>query len=369
MRTVLAVLHERIPGGATLSLLRIVPLLERRGWRFVFWVCRPSPLADRLAAQGYDVHGEQRPVSYSVRALRLPPGPRARLRALPPYLRSLRGLVSSLRPDLIHLNSLSTLAEGAALWTSGARTVVHVHEMVPATAKGTAARLAVRMVGDDAIAVSTACAESLAVGGWRPRLVYECAPVPSDPPPRPPERGRGVVVGTIGVVSRRKGSDTFVQAARIVAAREPEIEFQLVGAPTDPLDAEWAETVLTDAEAVGVRHIPRADVPATLPHWDVFVLPSRRDPFPISMLEAMGHGLAPIGARVDGIAEQLAGNAGLLVEPDDPAALAAAILRLCGDPDLRQRLGANARRRVLSEFTLDQQADGVERAYLAALRP
>jgi glycosyltransferase involved in cell wall biosynthesis len=175
-------------------------------------------------------------------------------------------------------------------------------------------------------------------------------------------------VGTVGVISRRKGSDVFVEAARIVRERDPGIEFRMVGSPTDPLDAEWAEGVLARAAEVGVEHVPRADVPAQLAEWDVFTLPSRRDPFPIAMLEAMGSGLPVVGSRADGgIEEQLAGGCGVLVEPDSPHALAEAILRLRESPAERRRLGEAARRRVAEAFTLEHQAEGIDRAYRSAL--
>ena len=365
-RTVLVVLHEPVLGGATLSLLRLVPLLEARGWRFAFWVPWPSELYEHLAGGGRPVDGARRNLSYSLRALRLPPGPRARLASLPHYMRELARTVRSTRPALAHVNSLMTLAEGSLIRALGTPTLFHVHEMVRPSAKGRAGRLALRIVGTEVVAVSNACADRLTLGEWRPRVVHECAPIPAEAPSRGGRDGR-LAVGTVGVISRRKGSDIFVEAARIVRERDPGIEFRMIGAPTDPLDARWAEDVLARAAEVGVDHVPRADVPERLAEWDVFALPSRRDPFPIAMLEAMGSGLPVVGTRVDGIEEQLAGGSGLLVEPEAPESLADAILRLRDAPAERHRLGASARRRVAEAFTLEHQAEGIDRAYRAAL--
>src|SRR3954453_11608477 len=87
-RTVLVVFHQDVLGGATISVLRMVPHLEERGWRFVFWVDRPSSLFDELDARGLTVSGHRRPVAYSLAALRQPPGLRRRVVETPSYQRS-----------------------------------------------------------------------------------------------------------------------------------------------------------------------------------------------------------------------------------------------------------------------------------------
>jgi glycosyltransferase involved in cell wall biosynthesis len=113
--------------------------------------------------------------------------------------------------------------------------------------------------------------------------------------------------------------------------------------------------------------VPRADVLAAFREWDLFVLPSRRDPFPISMLEAMASGLPVVGTRVDGLAEQIAPGTGSLVPPEDPARLAEAILALCdASPPERRRIGEAARKRVIENFTIEHQVEGMHAAYLAA---
>ncbi len=111
------------------------------------------------------------------------------------------------------------------------------------------------------------------------------------------------------MISRRKGSDLFVEAAALVRARRPEVRFVLVGSATDPLDAEWAAG---GAGACRARSASSTCGPPTcrelLTEIDVFALPSRIDPCPISLLEAMGAGLPVVGAASDGIPEQLAGG-------------------------------------------------------------
>ncbi len=362
------VLHEPVVGGATLSVLRTLPLLRERGWRFLLWAPRPSELHDHLTEQGWEVHGAERTVGYSLAALRLPPGPRRRLAAMPAYFGALRRLAAERRPAVAHVNSLTTLAEGMVLRTAGVPVVAHLHEMIAPTIKGTAARAAIRALSPEAIGVSGACAANLAIGGWHPRVVNEGAEYPEKPAVRERDDGERPVVATVGVLSRRKGTDVFVEAAEIVRGRRPEVRFVLVGSATDPLDADWAAGVLERARAAGVEHIPRTDVPLLLGEIDVFALPSRIDPCPISLLEAMGAGLPVVGAASDGIPEQLdGGKAGELVPREDPDAMAAAILRLLDDPAQARALGSAARERARGTYSIARQAAGIEDAWLAAL--
>ena len=175
------------------------------------------------------------------------------------------------------------------------------------------------------------------------------------------------MVGTIGVIARRKGTDLFAEAARLIQEETDEVSFRVVGRPDDPLDQAWAEEVLSRMASLGIHQADRADVYEELAKLDVFVLPSRSDPFPIVVLEAMATGLPVVGTRVDGIAEELDERSGLLVEPEDPRGLADAILRLHRDLQLRGSLGAGARTRVAESFGLDRQADALEACYLAAI--
>jgi glycosyltransferase involved in cell wall biosynthesis len=366
--TVLVVLHEDVPGGASLSIVRVAPLLAERGWRLVFWASRPSRLYDELRDRGLEVHGDARLIAYSWRALRVPPGPRTRIASQPRYLRAFRATLRRVSPAIVHANSLFTLAEALAARAAGLPVVYHVHEMVPESWKGTVARRVGFWTSREVIAVSEASADRLALPGRRPRIVLEAAPIPPEAPSRVGREGP-TVVGTVGVISRRKGSDVFIDAARLVREAAPEVELRMVGAPTDVLDAEWAQRELARAAELGITHVPRADVYRELRDWDIFALPSRVDPFPISVLEALGAALPVVGTAVDGLREQVTPDTGVLIPPEDPKALAEAILELHRDSERRAKLGAAGRRRVLESFTLERQAAGLDEAYRAALRP
>ena len=133
----------------------------------------------------------------------------------------------------------------------------------------------------------------------------------------------------------------------------------MVGAAHDAVQREWAHALLARARTVGIHHIPRTrECSSASRSWDAFVLPSRADPFPISMLEAMASGLPVVGTRRDGIAEQIAAGTGLLIEPDDPGALADAIAWCAAQPATHPRADGQPPRGTGSTtaFTLSHQA-------------
>jgi glycosyltransferase involved in cell wall biosynthesis len=363
---ILICFHEPQLGGATRSVERIVPLLEEAGWQFSFWVPRPSELYDDLEARGWEVDGAPRVIEYGARAWRLPPGARARVRATPSYLRRYREFLEQRRPALVHANSILTLAEALLARRLGIPALVHVHEMLTDNMRSRLFRGAAWRRLNAIIAVSQPSARRLTWHGHRPRIIYEGAPVPNQPVDLRPDP-RPFRVGTVAVISTRKGSDLFVEAARLVGARNGAFRFEMVGVPHE-IEQRWGQQVINAAGAVGVEHLPRADVFERFRNYDAFVLPSRSDPFPIVMLEAMASGLPVIGARRDGIAEQIVPGTGMLIDPEDPRALADAIAWVSAQPvEVRRAMGLAARRRVSTHFTVDRQAEAMHDAYRSIL--
>src|SRR5262249_47258014 len=99
----------------------------------------------------------------------------------------------------------------------------------------------------------------------------------------------------------------------------------------------------------------RSDIPAVLDALDIFVMPSTLpDPFPTAMLEAMA-ARKPVVANAHGgsVAMIVHEATGVLAPPAQPEAMAHAVRRLLDDPAERQRFGAQARERLVSQFTLD----------------
>ncbi len=111
------------------------------------------------------------------------------------------------------------------------------------------------------------------------------------------------------------------------------------------------------------------DVATLLDETDVVVLPSRFEGLPLAVLEAMAAGVAVVATRVPGTADVITdGQTGLLVPPEDPVALAAAIRRLARDPTLRERLARAGCELARSRFDVGRMVEAVESVYREALR-
>jgi glycosyltransferase involved in cell wall biosynthesis len=153
-----------------------------------------------------------------------------------------------------------------------------------------------------------------------------------------------------------KGIREFVEAARRVRSSQPQWRFVLVGGvdPGNPSSLTDAELEAWNAEGVVEWLGHRSDVPAILAGAHVACLPSYREGLPKSLLEASAIGRPMIASNVPGCREVVRdGITGLLVEPRDAVALAAAMLRLGLDPALRARLGRAARERAEALYSIE----------------
>jgi glycosyltransferase involved in cell wall biosynthesis len=348
--------------------LRVLPLLEQRGWGFGFWVPGRGPAQQELERRGYEVTTAERLLRFSPRGLREPPGPARRLASLPGYLRRWRAWLAGQDAVLVHANSTLSLPEVCARPRAGPPVLLQVHEVLPGGARGRAAATLARRA-DRVVCVSRAAAAPLRRAGLDPLVVHPAVPDPAAPGSPVPAHARTdrLVVGTLGTVCRVKGSDVFLAAVERIRERANGIEFRIVGAPVAGGERAWAEALLASARAQGVVHRFDVDPYVELSEWDVFVLPSRADAFPLAALEAMAVGLPVVASRVGGIPELLGEEVGMLVDPGDPEGVADAVLRLAASAQLRAALGAAGQERRRRLFSLDSYAEGLDRAYRATL--
>jgi L-malate glycosyltransferase len=363
--------HESEILGAGLAVLRALPELRLRGWEASGWFPGPGPLVEEAAGMLAVRGQEPKPLAFSGRGWRRPPGPFRRAARTPGYLRAVRRWLRRVEPHVVHANSLLMLPEASVARTLGVPVVVQVHELPPSGRKRDATVRWAAAAGDVLVGVSEAVSAMLREhAGLTPVLTVRNGAPPVEPPARP---GGSFVVGTVGYVSRTKGTDIFLSAAELALRQRPQLRFEHVGHQRlwgdEAFDAMIEETAARPPLRDPLTLLGRAPVADALARWSVFVLASRAEGFPLSTLEAMAAGLPVIATAVGGVREQLRHlETGLLVAPEAPAEIADWIVRLHDDGALRARLGEAARAHVLTSFTLAAQADGLERAYALALR-
>jgi glycosyltransferase involved in cell wall biosynthesis len=285
---------------------------------------------------------------------------------VPGYLRSFRAFADRQAPAILHANTMLTIPEMIVARRRRRRSLMYVHEIVPDGLKGAAAARLIRAAADTVVAPSNAAVKALRAHQVDAQVVYNGV----DSPARSPARDRiddRVVVGMLGTVCRRKGSDLFLEAADRVARVLPTVEFRMIGPIVEGPERGWAEQIVRSARERGIASGTSTDVFAELAEWDMLVLPSRTEPFPLAALEAMATGLPVVAADVGGLPEIVDSSTGILVAAEDVSALSAAIVALAEDPGRRAALGAAGHARAAETFTLDHQAEGVHRAYLAAV--
>ncbi|MBA2525292.1 MAG: glycosyltransferase family 4 protein [Pyrinomonadaceae bacterium] len=188
-------------------------------------------------------------------------------------------------------------------------------------------------------------------------------------------RDGDMVIGTVANLNPQKGHEYLLRAVAWLREREPRAVLRVLGA-SSPSHPRYEETLREEAARLDLKPpvleiIDPADrVPALLPGLDVFALASvpRSEGMPTAILEAMASSLPVVATDVGSVTELVEhGQTGLVVAPEDPSAMGAALLCLLDDEDERLRMGARARRRAVERYDLDDLAELHLRAYEAAI--
>src|SRR5213593_2726304 len=167
---------------------------------------------------------------------------------------------------------------------------------------------------------------------------------------------------TVARLERHKGIDTVIEALPAILDRTPDVRYAVAGIGPDRERLEK----LAHKRGLGDRvrflgGVSDQDLPAFYNLASVYVGASRRaerlgiEGFGISLVEASACGLPVVAGNSGGIPDAVRdGETGILVPPEDPAALAAAICRLLTDRELATHLGQNGRRAVETHFNWDR---------------
>jgi len=211
------------------------------------------------------------------------------------------------------------------------------------------------------------------VGGGRPMHVVHngCVAPPPGTQPRADLSafaGDGPLAAMVTVLRPAKGLEAFVDAAPDVLAAVPDARLAVVG------DGPERDTVAARVRARGLDAEPRfalfgwePPMARNLLALDVLALPSEMEAFPLSLVEAMACGVPQVATSVGGIPESVIPETGILVAPNDPTALAGALVELLSDPARRAQMSEASRARHAERFTLEGMVAGVSGVYAAVL--
>ena len=168
-----------------------------------------------------------------------------------------------------------------------------------------------------------------------------------------PEPDGQVRVIMVSRLLRDKGVQEFIDAAKLVKARESTVQFVLVGDVDEGNPTSLTADQLTDLrKSRDVTWLgARTDIAELLAASHVACLPSYREGLPKSLIEAASAGRPIVTTDVPGCREVVTHMVnGLLIQPRDVTALATAIEKLVNDPQLRQSMGKENRQKAESEY-------------------
>jgi glycosyltransferase involved in cell wall biosynthesis len=167
----------------------------------------------------------------------------------------------------------------------------------------------------------------------------------------------------VGGLDPRKGQDIAVATLAQLRDRGVEAVLELVGREVDP---EFAAALRDAAQRLGVAEsvVFVGEVSDAGPHLDgadIAIAPSRGEWTPLVLMEALARGLPVVAARVGGVQEIVSDReSGLLVAPEDPAALTAAILELLAHPDAAAQMARRGRDHVDANFRVERTLEGLQ---------
>jgi L-malate glycosyltransferase len=297
----------------------------------------------------------------------------------------LRKRVTTIKPDLIHANSIRAgLVATAATFGLSTRVIWHLHDLLPRHPLSTLIRLfAFFSPRSRMIAVSQAVATNFRgrfSRAMKSRVAVILNAIDLDKfQPDPTARQRihkelrvrvaDPLIGIVGQITPRKGQLELVRAFGEALTEIPHTVLLVAGAPLFNRDHEYLEAVERTAAGQGIRNNvrmlgARSDIGAIMQSLDLLVVNSTAEPFGLVILEAMACGTPVLAVAVDGIPEIIEhGKNGLLVPPNDTQALANAIIDLSRQPALREKFVEEGRKLVRSRFTAGRYMVDLRRFY------
>ena len=346
-------------GGAQIHVRDLAVGAQQRGWRVAVAVGTSGVFLEMLASAGIE--------SFVVPGLARTINPFADLGAI----FRMKKLIGTWNPQLVSCHTAKAgLVGRVAAFLSGVPSQYTVHGWQFAEGISWAQRFVVLLtekvlarVTQRIITVSD-YDRNLALKnkvGTPERLVTIHNGMPTQAPPRSSRTDGFVHLIMVARFQTQKDHGTLFSALQRLDSLPWRLH--LVGdGPDQPVWERWVERHGWSDRVI--FHGLSNQVADLLAHADIFVLASRWEGFPNSILEAMRAGLPVVASDVGGVAEAIVPQeTGLLVPPQNPEALALALARLLGDRELRRAWGLAGQARFEREFTFQTMLDQTERVW------
>jgi len=357
-------------GGAAENVLQLASRVGARGWE----VELVGPLESRIY--------EHIPDSIRVHRLPISPG-YASLRENASALRGLRAIVSERHFDLLHAHSAQAGVLARLARLAGGPPVVYTPHCFTFLGNPARARSMVGLNIEQALAPLTSAfidvssyerraAIRLRVGrGEHHHLVANasepCPDVPADNQLRAFKQGHPLVV-LVASLRPQKRVDVFLRALPELFRRVPDARAALIGNGAERAKLHRLALQLGLAEDERFLMAPFRDCAARyLKCADLYALSSGWESLPIGVLEALACGVPQVATHVGGVSEAVGVDTGVLVTPEDPAALAHGLVVLLTDPERRRQMSAASLARHRELFGLERMVDQTVDVYETVL--
>ena len=359
-------------GGLERHLVELSLALARHGTEvLVFTEIAADPdnaYIRRLRAAGITVSGAGGAAALTDRLGRLPLGPLRGLlsqtwrllRAAAPEAREVHPVTVALfarldaavtagRPDAVHVHGTQLRQSWVVRWAAARGLPVMYTEQVTIDEWGgpTEPTAITTMIADAGTiaCVSERARQSLvtALQGARAVAVV-CQPVPGGDAAQPIRLDGPLRLLCVARLEHYKGIDVLLHAAAAARAAGVAFTLSLAGDGSERRKLEALARALGLADVVFLGAVPPEAIATALGGADLMVLPSRGEGLPVSVVEAMANGRPVLATRAGGTAEVVQdGVTGVMVDPERPDQLAAALVQIAADRPALQRMGEAAR--------------------------
>lgn len=357
--------HASYLGGAEIALLNFLTYVNREQYSPIV-LCPEGPLLEAVS-------------DLNIRCITIPVLPGLNRYTLFPFLSALPGLYMRIHreaPDILYANTnFASLYSGLLGKMLGLPTLGHIRDIEPPGRMG----LRLLRLNTKLLAISQAVQRFLLreqIPQEHIACVYDGVDLQQYHPRKAVKHQNTskVIVGIVGQIGQRKGHLALLEAFCELSRRHTDLELWIVGKEPAHSVERYTEQLQRYIETARLGASVkfwgfRNDIPNLLSQLDILVLPSLQEPFGKIVIEAMAMKKPVVASKVGGVPEIVVdGKTGLLVPPQQPNVLCAALETLSKDKTLRIRMGREGRKRVEQCFSIHNTVKQTESVYETLLQ-